>query len=149
MSLKKLIAFIFQNAGKDSMDENEIYRFLSFRLGWLPPKAGKEVVEKAIDEGLLERDGNMLKPSFDYRSVEIPYDFIFRESDMEKDVVEKVVERILDETGQGEKKIRDEIDEVMRKLEIYREVAALVVAAKKNVDITPFIEEVKDIVKDI
>ncbi len=147
MSLKKLIAFLFQNAGKESLDEKEIYMILSFRLGWLPPKAGKEVVERAIKEGLLvEKDGK-LKPSFDYKSIEIPFDFVFKESDIEKDIVSRIVEEILERSGEGEKKIRDEIDEVAGKLEVYKEVAALVVAKNKGMDISAFLEEVKETVK--
>ncbi len=146
--LKKLIAFIFQRSGKEKMKEKDIYMSLSFELGWMTPGQGKKVVEKALELNLVRREGEEIIPNFDYREIEIPLGFKFDEEkleEMEKDLLSKIISKIVRNTKIGEKKIREEIRNISENLEIYPEIAALVVAKRKGIDIKEFIEEAKNL----
>lgn len=146
--LKKLIAFIFQRSGKEKMKEKDIYMSLSFELGWMTPGQGKKVVEKALELNLVRREGEKIIPNFDYREIEIPLGFKFDEEkleEMEKDLLSKIISKIVRNTKIGEKKIREEIRNISENLEIYPEIAALVVAKRKGIDIREFIEEAKNL----
>lgn len=146
--LKKLIAFIFQRSGKEKMKEKDIYMSLSFELGWMTPGQGKKVVEKALELNLVRREGEEIIPNFDYREIEIPLGFKFDEEkleEMEKDLLSKIISKIVRNTKIGEKKIREEIRNISENLEIYPEIAALVVAKRKGIDIREFIEEAKNL----
>ena len=58
--LKTLVAFVFQRSGKEKMKEKDFYMLLSFELGWLTPGEGLKVIEKAIEENLMERENGEL-----------------------------------------------------------------------------------------
>ncbi len=149
MSLEKLIAFLFQTSGKEKLTEKEIYMILSFKLGWLTPAEGKKVIQKALEKGLIKKEGDEISPNFDYKSIDVPFEFKFdaRMLEMEEDLYAKIVSRIAREKDMGEKRIRDEIKELAENQDIYREVAALVIAKKYGVQIDDLMEEAWEMVK--
>ena len=149
MSLKKLVAFLFQTTGKERLNEKEIYMILSYKLGWLTPAAGRMAIQKALEKGLIKKDGEELLPNFDYKSIDIPFDFKFDEKmlEMEEDLYHKVIKMISEEKNIGEKKIKEEIDELAEKQDIYKEIAALVIAKKYGLKIDELIEEGWKLVK--
>jgi len=150
--LKRLIAFLFQRGGKEKMSEKEVYMILSFELGWLTPGDGKKVIEKAEEKGYIEREGDEIMPTFDYREVEIPLGFRFDESkveEMEQDLVSRVVGKALKEIGIGEKKIRERINKLSKELDIYPEIAALVFAKQNGLLTEDLLEEAKEFIKNI
>ena len=142
MSLEKLIAFLFQTTGKERLNEKEIYMILSFKLGWLTPAQGREAIKRAIERKLVIKDGDDIIPNFDYKSIDIPFEFKFDEKmlEMEENLLSKIIGRIEREKNIGKKKIEDEIKEVAKQ-GIYEEVAALVVARRYGVKIDDLIEE--------
>ncbi len=148
--LKKLIAFIFQRSGKEKIREKDIYMILSFELGWMTPGQGRKVIEKAIAFNLVRKEGEEIIPNFDYKNIEIPLGFKFDEEkieEMEKDLLSKIIGKLVKNTNLGEKKIREEIKIVSESLEIYPEIAALIVAKRNGIDIKEFIDEAKEFVK--
>lgn len=148
--LKKLMAFIFQRSGKERMHEKDIYMTLSFELGWMTPKQGRKAVEKAIELGLIKKEGDEIIPNFDYKEIEIPLGFKFdgeKIEEMEMDLLTRTISRVVSNTKLGEKKVREEIRKLSDELEVYPEVAALVVALKNNVKIDDLIKEAKEMVK--
>ena len=149
MSLKKLIAFLFQNSGKEKLTEKEIYMILSFKLGWLTPAKGKMAIKKAIEKNLVRVENGEIIPNFDYKSIEIPFEFRFDEKmlEMEEDLLSKIINMITTEANIGEKKIRDEIENFSKSQDLYKEVAALVIAKKYGIKIDDLIEEVKEFIE--
>lgn len=150
--LKKLISFIFQRSGKGKMLEKDIYMILSFELGWMTPKQGKKVIEKSLELGLIKKDGEEIIPNFDYKSVEIPLGFKFdaeKIEEMEMDLLSKIIARIVKNSKFGEKKIREEIRKISENLDIYPEIAALLLAKKYGIEINDLIMEAKEFVKSI
>jgi len=143
MSLEKLVAFLFQTTGKERLNEKEVYMILSFKLGWLTPAKGRLAIQKAIEKNLIRKEGDELVPNFDYKSIDIPFEFKFDEKmlEMEEDLFSKIIEKISRDANIGEKKIKEEAEELAEKQDIYKEVAALVVAKKYGVDIEEFVKE--------
>jgi len=149
MSLEKLIAFLFQTTGKDRLTEKEIYMILSFKLGWLTPADGKRAIQKALEKNLIKKEGDEIIPNFDYKSIDIPFEFKFdaKMLEMEEDLYSKIVARIMNNRNVGEKKIREEIEEVAEKNDIYKEVAALVIAKRYGIEIDDLVKEAWETVK--
>ena len=149
MSLEKLIAFLFQTTGKDRLTEKEIYMILSFKLGWLTPAEGKKAIQKALEKNLIKKEGDEIIPNFDYRSIDIPFEFKFDSKmlEMEEDLYSKIVARVVKSKNIGEKKVREEIEELAEKNDIYKEVAALVIAKRYGLDIDDLIDEAWKMVK--
>jgi len=143
MSLEKLIAFLFQTTGKDRLTEKEIYMILSFKLGWLTPAEGKKAIQKALEKNLIKKEGDEIIPNFDYRSIDIPFEFKFdaKMLEVEEDLYSKIVARVVKSKNIGEKKVREEIEELAEKNDIYKEVAALVIAKRYGLDIDDLIDE--------
>ncbi|HHF55325.1 MAG TPA: DUF2240 family protein [Thermoplasmatales archaeon] len=142
--LKKLIAFVFQRSGKERMSEKEFYMTLSFELGWLTPGEGMKVIEKAIKEKLLGKEGEEIFPLFDYKAEEVPLGFKFdskKLEEMEKDLMTRIVGKIMMESGIGEKKVRDEIRRIAEDLNIYPEIAAILLAKKVGIDVGEFMKD--------
>ncbi|KAA0001157.1 MAG: hypothetical protein DRN21_02630 [Thermoplasmata archaeon] len=149
--LKTLVAFVFQRSGKEKMKEKDFYMLLSFELGWLTPGEGLKVIEKAIEENLMERENGELRPTFDHKSEEIPLGFTFNREmlgEMEGDLFTRICAKIVNDGGTGEKKVRGEIQRMAERLHVYPEVAALVVARKNNIDIGEFMDEAKRFVEE-
>ncbi len=147
--LKKLIAFVFQRGGKERMSEKEFYMTLSFELGWLTPGEGMKVIEKAIKEKLLGKEGEEIFPLFDYKSEEVPLGFKFdskKLEEMEKDLMARIVAKIMRESGIGEKKVRDEIRKMAEDLSIYPEVAAILLAKKVGIGVEEFMKDAWNLV---
>jgi len=149
MSLEKLIAFLFQTTGKDRLTEKEIYMILSFKLGWLTPAEGKKAIQKALEKNLIKKEGEEIIPNFDYKSIDIPFEFKFDSKmlEVEEDFYSKIVARIVGSKNIGEKKVRKEIEELAEKNDIYKEVAALVIAKRYGLDIDDLIDEAWKMVK--
>ncbi|MCD6473797.1 MAG: DUF2240 family protein [Thermoplasmata archaeon] len=149
MSLEKLIAFLFQTTGKDRLTEKEIYMILSFKLGWLTPAEGKKAIQKALEKNLIKKEGEEIIPNFDYKSIDIPFEFKFDSKmlEVEEDFYSKIVARIVGSKNIGEKKVRKEIEELAEKNDIYKEVAALVIAKRYGVEIDDLIDEAWKMVK--
>jgi len=146
--VKKVIAFVFQKKGKERMTEKDFYMVLSFEMGWLTPGEGLKIVEYALQHHLLEKEGEEIFPTFDYKEVEVPLGFKFdtkKLQELEKGLVPRVMGKIMKEKNVGERNLRNEIRRIGEEMHIYPEIAALLVAKKKGVGIEEFIEEAWDI----
>jgi len=146
--VKKVIAFVFQKKGKERMTEKDFYMVLSFEMGWLTPGEGLKIVEYALQHHLLEKEGEEIFPTFDYKEVEVPLGFKFdtkKLQELEKGLVPRVMGKIMKEKNVGERNLRNEIRRMGEEMHIYPEIAALLVAKKKGGGIEEFIEEAWDI----
>lgn len=148
--LKTLVAFVFQRSGKETMKEKDFYMMLSFELGWLTPGEGLKVIEKAIEEHLMERENGEVRPTFDYTREEIPLGFTFTREmlgEMEGDLFTRICSKIVRKGAMGEKKVEKEIQKVSERLHVYPEIAALVVARKHGIDTGEFMDEAKKFIE--
>ncbi len=148
--IKKLIAFVFQRAGKESMKEKDFYMTLAFQLGWLTPGEGLKIIEHAIEQNLLIKKGDEITPAFDFREEDIPLGFKFDSKslqEMEKELLPRILGKIMREKKIGEKGLKNEIEKKAEKLGVYAEIAAMVVAKEKGVDVDEFMDDAKKFLK--
>jgi hypothetical protein len=146
--LKILFAFLFNKKG-DKLKEEDVFNILSFEMGWMTPKEGKKIIEKGLEKNYIKIEENIIKPNFDYKEVEIPLGFKFDENkiqEYEGDIFSRVIHKIEKNLDIGSKKIIEEIEDLSRNMDIYPEVAAILYAKKKGIEIDDFMEEIKKII---
>lgn len=76
MSLRAVVAAPFRGRGRDRLPESEFVVGLSLDRGWYSPDQAARVVDIAVGQGLLTRDGDALEPAFDVAAVDIPSGFV-------------------------------------------------------------------------
>lgn len=143
--LRTVIAAAFKSKGRKSMSKSELTYVLSFDLKWFSHDKSRQVVELAIEKGLLTEDGDNLMPAFDIDSVEVPVDF---KPDLKKilstSVFDEIVQEIADRSG---KDIGEVVAMINRRQEelgnlLDVEVVALLIAKKYGVDVTKYMDKV-------
>ena len=146
---RKVIAFVFQKKGKERMTEKEFYMVLSFEMGWLTPGEGMKIIEYALQHHLLEKEGDEIYPTFDYKSVEVPLGFKFdskKMQELERGLIPRVMGKIMKEKKVGERNLRNEVRRLSEEMNIYPEIAVLLLAKKNGVEIEEFIEEAWELI---
>jgi len=143
--LRTVIAAAFKSKGRKSMSKSELTYVLSFDLKWFSHDKSRQIVELAIEKGLLTEDGDNLMPAFDIDSVEVPVDF---KPDLKKilstSVFDEIVQEIADRSG---KDIGEVVAMINRRQEelgnlLDVEVVALLIAKKYGVDVTKYVDKV-------
>ncbi len=145
---KNLIAFLFQRSGKERLNEKEIYMTLSYELRWLTPEKAKIFLKRCLESGLLKIEGDEYTPNFDYKSIQVPLGFKVDESIVEEDIFSSIVKEI-QKNGMDKEMIFKEVEALKEKMGVIEEVAALVLARKNGIDISPFIPKVKKIIENM
>jgi len=98
MSLSLTIAAPFRHSHRSELKKNEIVYYLAFKQHWMNIEQANQVITRAIEEGLIGIEGDMIRPLFDVSRVEIPLGFkpgasVFQRSDPVDDLVFRISER--------------------------------------------------------
>lgn len=100
MSLTITIAAPFRHARKEQLKRNEIVYYLSFKQHWMNIDQANILISRAEEEGLIESQGDMIRPLFDLSAVEIPLGYKPGSSVFERsDPVDDLLSRISQHTG--------------------------------------------------
>ncbi|MCH7660259.1 MAG: DUF2240 family protein [Euryarchaeota archaeon] len=143
MSLRIAVAAPFKGAGTRRMEESRFVVSLSLDRNWFSPDQAKRLIDLAASEGLLERSETGLRATFPVESVEIPADFSPGEEILtERSPFERVLE-LLVENGVEKRTAVARINELQRELGITIEVAAVVFARRKGIDVSEEIPAVR------
>lgn len=148
---KKLIAFLLQRSGKESLNENEIYMTLSYELGWLTPAEAKQFIQRGLEQELLEKTDEGYTPTFDSSAIDVPLGFevdgtiVQTES---QDLVTVITDALAGQ-NMSEKQARSLIDERAEKEHIIPEVAALLVAHEQGINVQPYLERGRKALKNM
>ncbi|MCK5309458.1 MAG: DUF2240 family protein, partial [Thermoplasmata archaeon] len=70
--LEIAISQLFLKKGKSSLTEKEFVFAASLDLRWYTPKEAQAFLDIGVESELLALDGNKVKPTFDYKSVNVP-----------------------------------------------------------------------------
>ena len=73
--VKIIIAFLFKRSGKEELSLSELYLPLSMGFQWFTPKQAKDFVNHAVQQKLLSKKGDVLKPNFEYKKIVVPLGF--------------------------------------------------------------------------
>lgn len=141
--LKYTVSVPFKRKGKDTLKESEFVLALSIDLNWFSPDQAKNLVREAEKAGLIKREGDILRPTFDLSRVEPPSEFRAGELVEQPPLFDRIIERITAETGMDKRKIialvNKKQDELSKLVEI--EVSAIIVALENGVAVDNLIEE--------
>ena len=139
-----IVASVFKRSGKKKLSSSDIYLILSMDLGWFPPAEAKKFVLWAEENDLLKKEGELLIPTFDLKTIDTPIDF--QPSVKKWRIDKKPLKGKLLKHIEGNSDIKDvdkQIDEIAREKQIFFEVAALFICMKYNIKIDGFLDEVE------
>ena len=139
------------------LKESDIYLPLSLELGWFSSTQAQEFVKHALNQKLLIKKDDMVTPSFDVNTVDIPIGFqpskhvseqqhipVKDQARKEKrSLIERIIEDIEEKTGQNKETITAKINDTENEKQIIPEVAALIVAREYGVNVESFFEQIE------
>lgn len=138
------VSMPFKRKGKEQLKDMEFVMALSMDLKWFTPEQAKSILAEAQRSGLLKREGELVRPSFDISKIEIPTGFKPETVAIEKKTVfEKVIERIITSTGIEKRKVISMINKKQEELskQVVIEVSAILVAIENGVLVDDLIDE--------
>lgn len=150
---QKVISFVFKRSGKKEISYSDFYLTLSMELNWFTPDDAKKFLDYAIENKILFRENDMVKPSFDYEKVEVPYGFYptklvyekevkkdkeVSKEELEEDIFLKIVEKIVNESGKNKEELLKEINSLEKEKNITQEIAALLVGKELNISLEEY-----------
>ncbi len=145
--IKIIIAFLFKRSGKKEMAQSELYLTLSMDLKWFSPQKAKEFVNSTLQNNILVKKGAFLTPTFDVNKITIPTGFrpskevFYKQKEEESpDIIENIVKRIAEDTGQNAKDIFEKIKYVEKEKNVILEVAALLIGREYNIALDNYFE---------
>jgi len=149
-----IITFLFKRSGKEELSLSEFYLSLSMDLKWFSPKQAKAFVSHAVEQKLLIKKGDLVKPNFGYKKVVVPIGFhpskqLFEEKEEgikeeKEDVVKTIIDRIVKKTGLDAQSIAEKIKDIEKEKNITSEVAALLVGKEYDVILDDCFEEIEN-----
>lgn len=138
------VSMPFKRKGKDALKDTEFILALSLDLKWFNPEQAKIILSEAQKSGLLKREGELVRPSFDISSIEIPSGFKPEPVSLEKKpIFDRIIERIIAGTNIEKRKviamINKKQEDLSKQVEI--EISAILVAVENGVIVDDLIDE--------
>lgn len=140
MSLQVTVAAPFRREGADRVGENAFVVDLSLKRDWFTTDQAKRLVDIAVTEGLVDRDGDDLVATFDPREVSVPEGFVPEESVLQR---RSTFERALDAvtaTGVEKQEAVAGINRLQSDLGVTVEAAAVLYARRRGVEVDDLAE---------
>ena len=136
------VSMPFLRKGKDALKDTEFVLALSIDLKWFTPEQAKAVLGDAEKAGLLKREGELIRPSFDISKVKIPPGFK-PEPGEKKSIFDRIIDRIILGTGIEKRKVVALINKKQEELskQVVIEVSAILVAMEHGVMVDDLMEE--------
>jgi hypothetical protein len=144
--LMTCLALVFKRKGKSVLAEKELVFSVSMDYRWFTPKEAQRLLEIGLKNGLLIRTDGLIKPTFDYKKVEIPINFrpskrVLEEVREEPSLFSTILNRIAI-AGIPRREAVAKINKIQEKLGVDVEVAALAYAKEAGVNINDLFDEV-------
>jgi hypothetical protein len=137
MSLIITIAAPFRHTRKERLKKNEIVYYLAFDRKWMSIEQVHLLLERALEEGLIDYDGDMILPKFDVTTVDIPLGYKPSSGIFEKaEPGQQIINRIVKATGNPETRVIAEINSIITDLfdgHIKPEAAVVILAKRYQV----------------
>ena len=143
MSLRVVAAAPFRQQGRDRMSESEFVVSLSLDRDWFSPDQASRIVDIAVGDGFLTRDGDDLVAEFDLDSVSVPPGFDPGEELLQDpSPFERALDRLV-AAGQEKQTAVADINRLQANLEITIEAAAVLYARRHGVDVERAAEQAR------
>ncbi len=141
--LKRIVSYIFRFKGAKALPLNEVGYVISLDCGWFTPEEANKVVNLALERGLIEFDGALVKILFDHDLYSVPLGFKPTCASLKKSLYNEIIEWL---TRKGLKKsdILEMVNSRLMELGglVDDEVALLLVARDMGYNVRTFSEDV-------
>ncbi len=148
MTLKTTIAAPFRHLRKAAMKKSELVYYYALDRKWMSTEQAATLLRNAEEDGLLTREGDIFKPSFDFGTITIPIGFKPTSAIFEKkDVLNEAVRRIAHTLKKEDTEIVAEMNKLIREgfdNNLLPEAAIAIIARRHNVgidDLIPALEK--------
>jgi len=146
--IETCLALLFKRKGKNILSEKEFVFSASMDFRWFSPKEAQALLEMGIKRGLLERTDGMVKPAFDYKTIEIPVNYrpckdLLKEVEPDVSLFSIILDEMAKASGQKKRDLVAKVNRVQDRLGVDIEVAALALAKDMGMDIFTYAERVK------
>ena len=158
-------AAFFRNKGKNVITENEFLMVMSMDLHWMPYGNAKELLSILLSNGILEKNGEFLRPAFEISDVDVPV--AYRPSEQlvrslkerrpapkqEKKVpapdnlLQGMIAAAM-ELGMEKRDFVSEANTISKRLDVDMLVAGLIILRERGEDITPYADKVYEAMKE-
>ena len=147
--LEVALSQLFRKKGKGSLTEKEFVFAASLDLRWFTPKEAQKFLDIGMESELLALDGDSIKATFDYKSVNVPKGYaptteLLQSSVKPKGVFLKIVDQISTTKDIPSKDVISLVNQTQDKMGVDVEVAALIVARKYGLDISEYLDSVEE-----
>lgn len=147
-SLQQVLALLFKRKGKGVLSEKEFVFSASIDFRWFTPKEAQQLLDLGLRNRLLERTNGFIKPTFDYKRVEVPLDLrpgkeVLTPLEDDQPLFPRLLDKISRDSGLKKREIVARINRIQERLGVDIEVAALVAAQDLGLPIETMIPEVK------
>jgi hypothetical protein len=149
--LQQILALIFKRKGKGVLTEKEFVFSASIDFRWFTPKEAQRLLNMGLEKKLLERSNGFIKPSFDYKAVDVALDFrpekdMLTESKPKEDMplFPTILELISRNSGLQRREAVARINKIQERLGVDIEVASLVLARDLDIDISDLVPRAMD-----
>ena len=156
-------AAFFRNKGKNLISETEFLMAISLDFHWMPYGQAKQLLSILLSKGILVKNGELLKPTFEISEVEVPVAYRPSEalmSSLSKSAPAKTESKPAGDAdllpsmiaAAGEKGLEkrifiSEANSLSKKLGVDMLVAALIILRDEGVDITSYANRVYEAMK--
>jgi len=137
--LETCLALLFKRKGKNVLSEKELVFSASMDFRWFTPKEAQSLLDLGIRKGLLERTDGLVKPTFDYKKVDIPVNYkptkkVLMEDREDVSLFARILEAIWTTSGMTRRDAVARINKIQGRLGVDVEVAALALAKEVGAD---------------
>jgi len=135
MSLRRTVAVPFRQRGVDRLAESEFVVAVSLDRDWFSPDQAKRLVDVAAGEGLLERDGDDVCPTFAPDETAVPDGFAPHETVIrQRSPFEQVLDALV-AAGADKQEVVAAINRLQADLALTLDAAAVLYAHREGVDV--------------
>lgn len=131
------------------MKKEDVGYLVAGELGWFTMSEVRKALDIAEKRGLVAMEDDMVKPLFDFRSVDIPLGFQadkkILEADTKKDTFQILLNKILDASEMDRQELMAKVNEVQNRMNVEIKTALLITADEEDIDLT----NKKDMIKRV
>ncbi|MBR2254571.1 MAG: DUF2240 family protein [Candidatus Methanomethylophilaceae archaeon] len=162
--IKVCVAAFFRSIGKDATTTDEFVMSSSLEMKWMAPSDAKRLVSYLRENGAMEERNGFLRPTFDVYSVDLPITYkpsaelvsklgkapapVAKRQEAPKEAAPKsMFETLMSvavSNGMKPPEFVQGSNKINRKLGIDASVASLIVLRDAGVDITPYVDAVRN-----
>jgi hypothetical protein len=152
--VKIIISFLFKRSGKKQMNFSELYLNLSMDLHWFTPDYSKKILNYAIKNKLLIKQGTLIEPNIDINKITIPIGFspsknlqVYLDKKLttdNKDLLKEIISRISEKSKLKPQEINQKIKRISKEKILNDEVTALLIAKNYGINIEDLYAEIEN-----